>query len=50
MERKDLTLRHITETIETQIEPMRSKIAESRENTRKYGDNEKQIEDLDRDI
>ena len=50
LNRKELTLREINETIENEIEPMRAKITESRENTRKYEDNEKKIDEIDRNI
>ena len=50
LEKKELTLRSISETIETQIQPMRAKIVESRENTRKFEDNEKKIDELTHEI
>ena len=50
LERKELTLRNIRETIETQIEPMRLKIIESRENLRIYEENEAKIQEVEREI
>jgi structural maintenance of chromosome 2 len=48
--RKELTLRSIQETIETQIEPQRVKMAESRESQMVYEENDKKIQELDREI
>ncbi|CAI2372855.1 unnamed protein product [Moneuplotes crassus] len=50
LNRKELTLRTITERIEAEIEPMRFKINESRENTRIFEQNEKKIQEIDREI
>ena len=48
--RKELTLREINDTITNEVEPMRVKITESRENTRKYEENEKKIDEINRSI
>lgn len=50
LNRKDLTLRTIKDTIDSEIEPMRMKIAESRENTRIYDQNELKLQEIEREI